>query len=123
MTAISNDYRQLLLGGPKARVSKESRGRAAASPEARPAVRQPPVDRSVILKRRQKARAAEKDLERLSKERATIAATLADEKTYRSLGDELDTLLKRHAELETALERAESRWLEAEEALEAIEKR
>ncbi|MGI9489699.1 MAG: ABC-F family ATP-binding cassette domain-containing protein [Geminicoccaceae bacterium] len=118
-----DDYRQLLLGGPKARVSKESRGRPAASPEAKPAVRQLSVDRSVILKRRQKARAAEKELERLSKERATVAATLADEKTYRSLGDELDTLLKRHAELETALERAESRWLEAEEALEAVEKR
>ena len=118
-----DDYRQLLLGGPKARASKENRDRPAASPEAKPAVRQPPVDRSLILKRRQKARSAEKELERLSKERATIAATLADEKTYRSLGDELDTLLKRHAELETALERAESRWLEAEEALEAVEKR
>ncbi len=118
-----DDYRQLLLGGPKARVSKQSRNGAAASPPPEPVVRQPPVDRNLILKRRQKARAAEKELERLSKDRATIAATLADEKTYRSLGDELDTLLKRHAELEAAVERAEMRWLEAEEALEAVEKR
>ena len=88
----------------------------------RPATKKP-IDRSEVLKRRQAARNAEKNLERLSKERTSIATTLADETTYRSLGDKLDTLLKRHAELEAAVERAETRWLEAEEALEAVERR
>ena len=120
-----DDYRRLLLGGagPKAPKEKDRNGKPTA-PEATPAApARKPVDRSEILKRRQSARTAEKELERLSKQRATIAATLADETTYRSLGDELDDLLKRHSELEAAVERAELRWLEAEEALEAVEKR
>jgi len=119
-----DDYRRLLLGGSGSGASKKNaNGKTngvAEHPVPRP---QKPVDRQEVLKRRQAARTAEKELERLSTERASIAATLADETTYRSLGDELDTLLKRHADLETALERAETRWLEAEEALEAIERR
>ena len=119
-----DDYRRLLLGAQRSTPSRESRNGGAVKPLQKPTLRpRKGVDRSEILKRRQSARAAEKELERLSKERTTIAATLADEKTYRSLGDELDSLLKRHAELEAALELAETRWLEAEEALEAIENR
>lgn len=119
-----DDYRRLLLGGSGSNGAKEKRNGKAAEAEDKPAARpQKPVYRNEILKRRQTARSAEKKLERLSKERASIAATLADEKTYRSLGDELDTLLKRHAELEAAVELAETRWLEAEEALEAVDKR
>ncbi|MGI9417853.1 MAG: ABC-F family ATP-binding cassette domain-containing protein [Geminicoccaceae bacterium] len=120
-----DDYRRLLLGGPgpKATAERRRNGDGTAIKSTPSASVRKPVDRSEILKRRQTARAAEKELERLSKERASIAATLADETTYRSLGDELDTLLKRHAELEAAVERAEMRWLEAEEALEVLEKR
>ena len=118
-----DDYRQLLLGTASGRKAKENRDNGSAVPDKPAPRQQKPADRNEILKRRQAARAAEKKLEKLSKERATIAATLADETTYRSLGDEFDTLLKRHAELEAALEQAETRWLEAEEALEAVEKR
>ena len=116
-----DDYRRLLLGGPSSSTSKESRREEPPKKHDKPARRA--ADRHEILRRRQAARAAEKELEKLSSERASVAATLADEKTYRSLGDELDTLLKRHAELETALQRAEARWLEAEEALEVAEGR
>ncbi|MEM7043310.1 MAG: ABC-F family ATP-binding cassette domain-containing protein [Pseudomonadota bacterium] len=119
-----DDYRRLLLGGARAETSashNRHRGRSGQT-EAPPSRARKPADRSEVLKRRQVARAAEKELERLSTERATVAATLADEKTYRSLGDELDGLLKRHAELEAAVELAEMRWLEAEEALEAVER-
>ncbi|MEZ5931402.1 MAG: ABC-F family ATP-binding cassette domain-containing protein [Alphaproteobacteria bacterium] len=116
-----DDYRRLLLGG-SASAAREARQEKPAKSRDDPARRRP-VERGELLKRRQAARAAEKELERLSSERATIAATLADETTYRSLGDELDTLLKRHAELEAAVEHAETRWLEAEEALEAAEGR
>ena len=120
-----DDYRSLLLGRPSAGASAPKSGRQEQPrPAKAPTSRlQKPADRSEVLKRRQAARAAEKELEKLSKERTSIATTLADEKTYRSLGDELDILLKRHAELETAVELAEMRWLEAEEALEAVERR
>ena len=120
-----DDYRRLLLGGATGTArTKRGRGEKDVQPTAKTAHRpRSPVARGEILKKRQAARHAEKEMERLSKERATIAATLADEQTYRSLGDELDTLLKRHADLEDALERAEARWLEAEEALQSIEDR
>jgi len=120
-----DDYRRLLLGGtPKSATPKDRRNGRAEGPEDKPAPPpQKPVDRSEILKRRKVARSAEKELERLSKERTSIAAKLANEDTYRSLGDELDTLLRRHARLEAAVELAEARWLEAEEALEAAERR
>jgi ATP-binding cassette subfamily F protein 3 len=112
-----DDYRRLLMEAPAA---AERSGGSKAAPRSNGRQRAQ-MARSEILKRRQAARAAEKELERLSEERAAIAATLADEQTYRSLGDELDQLLKRHAELERALEEAEARWLEAEEAREAAE--
>lgn len=111
------DYRRYLLAPANA-----SKGKNDQEKPEKPSHRaKTPAARAELLKLRQKARAAEKELERLSSERISIAATLADEKTYRSLGDELDTLLKRHAELEQAVEGAEARWLAAEEALEAAE--
>ncbi len=112
------DYRRLLLspanGSPGVKKTEENQAKPARRPKT-------PAVRAEVLKLRQKARSAEKELERLTRERTTIATTLADEKTYKSLGDELDVLLKRHAELEHALEHAELRWLAAEEALEAVE--
>lgn len=118
-----DDYRRLLLGTSSSPPPNETQKARNGPIETNAPGSRRPVDRNEVLKRRQAARAAEKELERLSDERASVAATLADEKTYRSLGDELDGLLKRHAELETAVERAESRWLEAEEALEEAERR
>ncbi len=120
-----DDYRRLLLGGPEKGKAGDGRKPETAPALDKAAAQRPrsPAPRAEILKRRKMTRAAEKEMERLAGERATLAATLADEKTYRSLGDELDTLLKRHAELEEALARAETRWLEAEEALAEVEGR
>jgi len=118
-----DDYRRYLLGTSPSTSANEAKKGGNGAVEAKTPRARKPLDRQEVLKRRQVVRAAEKELERLSNERASVAATLADEKTYRSLGDELDGLLKRHAELETAVERAESRWLEAEEALEEAEGR
>ncbi len=113
------DYRRLLLS-PKA-AAKSDDDKASEKPAKSSHRPKTPAIRAEILKLRQKARAAEKQLERLNKERATIAVTLADEKTYRSMGDDVDDLLKRHAELEYAVEQAEMSWLAAEEALETAE--
>ncbi|MGI9435299.1 MAG: ABC-F family ATP-binding cassette domain-containing protein [Geminicoccaceae bacterium] len=111
-----DDYRRLLLAPTNGAIGTVEKDRKPEKPASRPRTS---VARADLLKLRKSARAAEKELERLSRERATIAATLADEKTYKSLGDDLDRLLKRHSELEHALEGAEARWLAAEEALEA----
>ena len=113
-----DDYRRLLLATSSSTTSSETREEKPAKAKQRS---RSPAARAELLQLRKKAKAAEKELDRLSKERTTIAKTLADEKTYRSLGDELDGLLKRHADLEHAVERAEATWLQAEEALEAAE--
>lgn len=113
------DYRRLLLSsGNEQKDERKSVEDMTTKASHRPKT---PALRAEILKLRQKARAAEKELDSLSKERTSIATKLADEKTYRSMGDEVDDLLKRHAELEQALERAEINWLAAEEALQAAE--
>jgi ATP-binding cassette subfamily F protein 3 len=114
-----DDYRRLLLSSNGSSAKAEKAQKTPARPSQRPRT---PAVRAEVLKLRQRARAAEKELERLTRERTSIAATLADEKTYRSLGDELDVLLKRHADLEHAVAKAETRWLAAEEALEATER-
>ncbi len=112
-----DDYRRELLSPHGLSKTKQEKPKAE-KPTRRD---RNPAARAELLKLRQRARAAEKEMERLSKERLSIAQRLADETTYHSLGDELDTLLKRHAELETAVEGAEAAWLAAEEALEAAE--
>lgn len=113
-----DDYRQQLLApsNPSHRAGKDEE--KGEKPGRRPKTA---AVRTELLKLRQNARTAEKELERLNNERTSIALTLADEKTYRSLGDDLDVLLKRHAELEHAVEVAETRWLATQEALETIE--
>ena len=67
---------------------------------------------------RQAARAAERELERLTQQRAALAARLADGATYARAGDEIAILIRREAELKAAIEAAEHRWLAAAEALE-----
>ncbi len=112
------DYREQLMK-PSSTSSKAGKGEERREkPGHRPKTA---AVRAELLKLRRNARTAEKDLERLNNERTSIALTLADESTYRSLGDDLDALLKRHAELEYAVEAAEARWLAAEEALELME--
>ncbi len=115
-----DDYRRLLLSPKRSADDRADREKAMRKSGDRPGNRsRTPAARNELLKLRRRARDAEIELERLSKERATIARTLADETTYRSSGSRLDELLRRHAELEDALESAEARWLAAEEALEA----
>jgi ATP-binding cassette, subfamily F, member 3 len=67
---------------------------------------------------RQAAKQAERDLERLTRDRSALAARLANAETYRLPGSDLEALAKRDAELEAAIAAAEARWLEAEQALE-----
>jgi ATP-binding cassette subfamily F protein 3 len=109
------DYRRTLLNrgatGP-------SSGTAPAG-DSRRAQRQRQADlRARVAPLRQAAKAAERELERLTKDRAALATRLADGATYDRAGDEIAALIKRQAELQTAIEAAEQRWLAAEEALE-----
>ncbi len=112
------DYHQSLLAGPATDRSPGSDG----APNLKRAQRQRGAAlRTELAPLRQVAREAERELERLTAERARLAAQLADGATYRLPGEELEGLLKRQAALSAAIETAEHRWLEAAEALERAE--
>ena len=110
-----DDYRRALLSpGADGAPSSTSLGS-----NSRRGGRQRRADvRLQVAPLRQAARAAERELERLTEERAALAAQLADGATYQCSGDQIAALIKREAELRAAIEAAERRWLAAEEALE-----
>jgi ATP-binding cassette subfamily F protein 3 len=109
------DYRRMLLN-PR---SDRSAAGAATGGNARRTERQRQADlRARTAPLRQAARAAERELERLTEARAALAARLADGATYEGSGEDIAALIKREAELKAAIEAAEHRWLAAAEALE-----
>jgi ATP-binding cassette subfamily F protein 3 len=114
------DYRRTLLG----RGATSSSSDLVPAGDSRRAQRQRQADlRARVAPLRQAAKAAERELEHLTKDRAALAAKLADGATYDRSGDEIAALIKREAELKTAIEAAEHRWLAAEEALERAQTR
>jgi ATP-binding cassette subfamily F protein 3 len=109
------DYRRTLLN----RRSDSSPAGTATAGNSRRAERQRQAEvRARLAPLRQAARTAERELERLTNERAALAARLADGATYARAGDEIAILIRREAELKAAIEAAEHRWLAAAEALE-----
>jgi ATP-binding cassette, subfamily F, member 3 len=109
------DYRRALLN----RRSDNSPAGTATAGNSRRAERQRQAEvRARLAPLRQAARTAERELERLTNERAALAARLADGATYARSGDEIAILIRREAELKAAMEAAEHRWLAAAEALE-----
>jgi ATP-binding cassette subfamily F protein 3 len=109
------DYHRSLLAGPA--------NERAAPQSAEPSLKRAERRRSAALRAelaplRQAASVAERELERLSADRAALAARLAEGKTYQLPGEEVEALLKREAELQAAIAAAEQCWLAAAEALE-----
>jgi ATP-binding cassette subfamily F protein 3 len=110
-----DDYHKSLFGGPAA----ERPAPEGEQPNLKRAQRQRgAARRAELAPLQQTARAAERELERLTAEHGRLAARLADGATYQRSGEELEGLLKRQAELKGAIAAAEQRWLEAAEALE-----
>jgi ATP-binding cassette, subfamily F, member 3 len=113
-----DDYeRQVLDGGG----SGDGARRTEPEPEhgGRRAARRLAAERRRELEPlRQKARRAEEMVARLIKEREALDRALAQQETPRSNGLALSEVLKRRAELVRLIERAETDWLAAEEAIE-----
>jgi ATP-binding cassette subfamily F protein 3 len=104
-------YRRMLLSAEGAQAAPARP--AAAPPPARP-------DRAAVAGLRAEVRAAEAEVERLSSLRARIEAKLADPATWEgALAARAPDLQRRHIEVGAELERAEARWISAQEALEA----
>ncbi|MBB5698688.1 ABC-F family ATP-binding cassette domain-containing protein [Sphingomonas yantingensis] len=101
-----DDYIAMILG-------KELPAKA----EARAAEKKSGFDRDQLKALRQRAKAAESDLAKLTEQREAIDRALADPaKATQPVGD----LMKRRNELNAAVETAEAAWMEATEALETM---
>jgi ATP-binding cassette subfamily F protein 3 len=103
-------YRQGLLGREGGNGADEGGKRSERQRGAEQRQRLAPL--------RQAAKQAERELERLTSDHGALAARLASAATWRLPGAELEALARRDAELKAAIEAAEHRWLEAEQALE-----
>lgn len=88
-----------------------------AKTEARAVEKKSGFDRDQLKALRQRAKAAESDLAKLTEQRDAVDRALADPaKATQSVGD----LMKRRNELNAAVEAAEAAWMEATEALETM---
>jgi ATP-binding cassette subfamily F protein 3 len=106
-----DDYRRLLL--------ETSTEPASAAAERRTDRLSAGERRSLLAPLRQRAKEAEREVERLGRERAGIEARLADPTIYGN-GTEVAALQRRLAELASLTEGAETRWLEAEAEIERL---
>ncbi|NJC34694.1 ATP-binding cassette subfamily F protein 3 [Sphingomonas jejuensis] len=107
-----DDYIAFILGGPAKADGKGKKGDKRARDEAR--------ERDQAL--RKQAKSAEAELARLTAERAAIDRAMSDpraaEPALRTLG--MGELSRRRGKLDARIEEAESAWMEASEALEAV---
>ena len=109
-----DDYRRWLLGLGAA-AEKEAPPPAADRMRTSPAER-----RAKLVPLRSAARAAEREVEKLTAERNRLVAKLADPATYDTAGD-VAALRRREKELDELIAAAEARWLEAEAEIETVE--
>ena len=109
-----DEYRRLLL----AKEGTGSDGREGAETSRRAERRAAAERRRELEPLRRRLQKAEARLGSLGKEIATVEAKLADPETYGGDSAALTELLRRQAELKSALGSAESDWLSAAEALE-----
>ncbi len=107
-----DDYRRSLL--EERNGSRERRPAKAGAPRARPGDR-----RAALVPLRDRARKAERALERLLARRQAITARLADPRIYAD-GGEVAELNRELDRLAGEIAAAEAAWLEAEEAIERL---
>ena len=110
-----DDYRRLLL-----ETSKEATAAGVAIEPERGERLTSAERRSRLAPLRRRAQQAERDVDRLMDEKARIDALLADPKTYADGKRDPAGLQRSARELETAIARAEARWLEVEAEIEAL---
>jgi len=107
-----DDYIALILGNSAkekaAKANKKNDRKAAA--EAR--------EKAQVLKK--DAQAIERDLARLTEQRDALDAAMAGQATPALARLTMAQLMKRRASLDTEIEVAETKWMEANEALEAL---
>ena len=113
-----NDYRKLLLDRSR-EARREGREINRNKKEDRKAAAE---QRAQIAPLRKAVQQADRKLENLNTQKATLAAKLADPKFYEGPAAQVTTLQKELGELEKSIAAAEDVWMAAHEALDAAEK-
>jgi ATP-binding cassette subfamily F protein 3 len=116
-----DEYRRWVLSERGRGGESERRAREESSPSLKDQRRAAVERRTHLAPLRKAARAAEAELARLAAERDRLEAALADGATYADAA-RAAKLVRERGEIAAALVRAEARWLEAAETLEAAEK-
>ncbi|MCB1883789.1 MAG: ABC-F family ATP-binding cassette domain-containing protein [Geminicoccaceae bacterium] len=111
-----DDYRAQILSAAKER---EAEAKAEARTERVPSL-SAAERRQRLAPLRKRARDAEADLARLQARKAKLAARLADPATYAN-GADIAAMNREVDALGTRIEAAETRWLEAEAEIEAVD--
>ena len=114
-----NDYRKIVLGSSNDNIKEE--GQASSKQSRKDERRHAAKERKKTKVLRKAVSDAERKLERLTEQRSDIDRALFDSKTYDGSAKNLTMteLMKKRAEIESALTIAEARWLEASDALES----
>ena len=114
-----DDYIAFVLAKEPAAARKAGDGRTVNKKDQRKAAAEAREKGQAMKKR---ARAAEAELERLTSERSAVDRTMFDPRSAPAALTKLTVteLMKRRAELDSAIAAAEAAWLEASEALEQV---
>ncbi len=119
------DYKRLLLGqrGAGGRASEtDAAARATAKSAARKTARKSAAEtRKALTELRKDASAAEARVTKLEEMRALVEERLGDPTLYQGPSDKVEALMKKQAEIEDGLARAEAIWTAALERLEEEE--
>jgi len=115
-----DDYRRLLLdqGRQARREAKAEKAEAPAGPSKKEQRKAAAEARAAAEPLRRKVRDAERNLERLTAERAKLEAEMADPALYDGRPDRLVTLQTKHADLAARIAATEEAWLLLQEELE-----
>jgi ATP-binding cassette subfamily F protein 3 len=115
-----DDYRRLLLETDAGGIGPGRQSASAQTPQGGDRL-SAGQRRSLVAPLREAARRAERELARLSAERATVEARIADPATYAVGGGDPYRAAQALGELTRLVEAAEARWLKAEEEIEQLQ--
>lgn len=117
-----DDYPDWLANRDKREKSVATRSEAETAADRKTRKRQEAERRQALAPLRKQARSCEQEIERLQAEKSRIDARLADGALYEGDdGDAVTELLSEQARLQSRLDTAESRWIEACEQLERLQ--
>ncbi len=116
-----DDYRNLILGRGNSNDNVKETAKSGSKLSRKEERRLAAAAREKTQSLRKAVKSAEQEVEHLSQQRSDIDRALFDPKSYDGPAKDMPAsdLMKKRGEIEKTLEKAEAKWLEANEALES----